>query len=300
MTDISNENPLRIATAHQLALKNRNCIYCGDPLTKAIRTREHVIARNFVPKGTLDLNLIGWACRDCNGTKSDLEDDISLISMLPALGERLPPDDKRIPEIARKAKNAVSRRTGKPVKDSRETFTVRGEVFPGLTMKAELISNPQTDPERVRLLAMYHLQAFFYLTTYNKETRTGARLPGIFMPIGHYRRSDWGNARLRAFISNTKDWDPRLIMRGKGAFFRIVTRRKLPRDLWSWAVEWNRTLRVIGFFGAEELVNEAAANLPKLKMKEMGKSDKTSLRMRTEEPLPEAEDTLFEINEEIQ
>jgi hypothetical protein len=299
MTDTTNETRLRTATAHELALKNRNCIYCGDPLTKVTRTREHVIARNFVPKGTLDLNLIGWACYDCNLTKSELEDDISLISMLPALGERLPPDDERIPDVARKAKNAFSRRTGKPVKDSRETFTVTGEIFPGLTMTAKLVSNPQTDPERVYLLAMFHVQAFFYLTTYNKNTHMGARLPGIFMPVGDYRRPDWGNARMRAFMSNIKHWDPTLIMCGKQAFFRIIIRRKVGFDLWSWAVEWNRTFRVIGFFGAEELVEEAVAALPKLKAKELAKKDSSYLRIRDEEALPDAEDTLFEIEQEI-
>jgi hypothetical protein len=33
MIEALDEHTLRVATAHHLALKNRNCIYCGDPLT---------------------------------------------------------------------------------------------------------------------------------------------------------------------------------------------------------------------------------------------------------------------------
>jgi hypothetical protein len=50
MIEALDEHTLRVATAHNLALKNRNCFYCGNPLTNANRTREHVIARDFVPK----------------------------------------------------------------------------------------------------------------------------------------------------------------------------------------------------------------------------------------------------------
>ena len=289
---------MRIASAHQLALKNRNCIYCGITLTKETRNREHVIGRNFVPPGSCSVNLIAWACFDCNGDKSNLEDDVSLISLLPALGDQHSPDDPRLAEIVRKAKKAISRRTGKPVKDSTETLTVGGQIFPGVNVTFNLMSNPQTDSERVGLLAMHHVQAFFYFTTYNSETQTGACFPGTFSVVGDYRRPDWGNPRLGAFMSHTKDWDPRVSVLGNDSYFRIISRRNLPLDLWSWAVEWNKNFRVCGFFGAEALVDEATAAMPKLRMKDVGSSGNSHFRMRMEEGLPDKEDILFHVSEE--
>jgi hypothetical protein len=39
-------------------------------------------------------------------------------------------------------------------------------------------------------LAMFHVQAFFYMTAYKEDTRTGSRLPGRFAPVMEARRSD--------------------------------------------------------------------------------------------------------------
>src|SRR5438067_12808695 len=73
-----------------IVLKNETCVYCGSELTAGNCTKEHVIGRKFVPKGKLheEWNLIVRACTSCNHTKSDLEDDISAISLPPdACGE---------------------------------------------------------------------------------------------------------------------------------------------------------------------------------------------------------------------
>jgi hypothetical protein len=110
------DNTLRLPTPHDLSLRNYNYIYCCRLLTKATHTREHVIGRNFVPRRTLDINLIAWACVQCNNDKSDLEDDISLISMLPAIAQSLPCMDARSADIARKLQSAISRRTSKLVR----------------------------------------------------------------------------------------------------------------------------------------------------------------------------------------
>src|SRR6266550_9402360 len=98
-------------------LDNRTCLYCG--LAEAEEnpfTVEHVVGRRFVPKGSLDKSwaLIGNACLRCNSRKSDLEDDISAITLQPNLGERHA-DPLLEAEAARKAKGSVSRRTRKRV-----------------------------------------------------------------------------------------------------------------------------------------------------------------------------------------
>lgn len=68
-------------------LKNLTCVYCSTVLSKVKSNDEHVIGRKFVPKGTLNnyWNLIVRACEVCNNKKSDLEDDISSITMQPDL-----------------------------------------------------------------------------------------------------------------------------------------------------------------------------------------------------------------------
>jgi hypothetical protein len=68
--------------ATPIRLNNVRCPYCGTDVSTN-RTAEHVIGRRFVPKGMLngEWNLILWACEVCNGRTSDLEDDISAITM---------------------------------------------------------------------------------------------------------------------------------------------------------------------------------------------------------------------------
>lgn len=96
-------------------LDNIICPYCGreaepnDPFTD-----EHVIGRRFVPKGSLAAgwSLIMKAHQSCNNQKSDLEDDISAITLLPDLGK--PHDQPELSALAaRKAAGALNRRTKK-------------------------------------------------------------------------------------------------------------------------------------------------------------------------------------------
>jgi hypothetical protein len=288
------DNRLRPCSPRDFTLRNRNCIYCCRPLPKDTRSREHVIGRNFIPRGTLDINLIAWACVQCNNDKSDLEDDISLISMLPPIAHSLPSTDERSADIARKLRSAVSRRTRKLVRDSQENFTIKGQIFPGLEASFNFAGRPQADPVRVHRLALYHISAFHYLMTYGKETRLGEGIPGIFAVGGDYQRADWGNERVRYFMEMTKAWDTRFVLKGKEAFFQAVIRRKMPDLLWSWAVEWNKSFRIFGFYGNEKLVGEGLKELPLLKTRSLLEEPDKFVRMRTEVPLSETDDSLFE------
>jgi hypothetical protein len=286
-------NPLREPHARDLSLRNRNCIYCCLPLTGKKRTREHVIGRNFTPQGTLDANLVAWACIECNNDKSNLEDDISVISMLPPVSRNAAANEWSA-TIGRKLRHAISRRTGKLVRDSTEKLTVKGELFPGFSMSFEMISNPQTDSERVGRLALYHVTAFHYFTTYNKETRVGEAIYGQFAVAGNYRRADWGNERARQFMRDTRAWDARFLMKGKDAFFKAIIRRRLPDLIWSWALEWNQSFRVFGFYGDQTLAVGALANLPFLRTMPLASGPNGFIRMREEVALGEADDILFD------
>src|SRR4051794_22769158 len=71
-------------------LRNVRCVYCGKEFSDAGKQKEHVVGRDFVPRGTLEnaANVICFACEQCNGFKSDFEDDIAVITMLPDIGKQ--------------------------------------------------------------------------------------------------------------------------------------------------------------------------------------------------------------------
>jgi hypothetical protein len=169
-------------------LDNVTCWYCGRHFDEpgVVRTREHTIARRFVPRGMLDRqwNLIGWACSECNGRKADLENDLSAISMQPdAFGRYADTDDGLKAEAARKAINSFSRRTRKPVNESAENFVLKASFAPGADFEFTATSAPQASPERVYELARMQLMAFFYFLTFQKSTGRGGFWRGGFFPI---------------------------------------------------------------------------------------------------------------------
>ncbi len=136
-------------------LKNTHCPYCGDEFSAdgAKWTEDHVIARNFVPKGTLETswNLHVRACEPCNNEKSDLEDDLSAISMIPDFGMDTSP--KARTHAKRKIENSRSRKTQNTLKDSFEETVISGEMMPGLSASFKLVGPPQVEPERVFALS---------------------------------------------------------------------------------------------------------------------------------------------------
>jgi hypothetical protein len=157
-------------------LGNIVCVYCGgedtpdNPLTD-----EHVIGRNFVPKGSLasGWSLILRARTRCNNDKSDLENDISAITLLPDLGTSH--DSADLASLAaRKAVGARSRRTGKPVANSYEERT----LISAIDLRFSFTAPPRIAPERVMQLARFHLQAFFI-----SSPTTSPRALAAFSPI---------------------------------------------------------------------------------------------------------------------
>jgi len=280
-----------------ILLRNQNCIYCLRPfVSEQDKTKEHVIGRRFVPKGTLQggWNLIAWACKDCNARKAELEDDISAISMHPDTAGRFASEDIRLrTDAQRKAEGANSRRTGKRVKDSVENLTIEAPFAPGVKFTFNVVAAPQADGQRLANLAKFHVQAFFYLITYKQESQTGFYFPGIFVSVMEAKRADWGNARMRGFMELTRDWEHRVLAGGAEGFFKLCIRRLTGVDVWSWAVEWNQSFRLIGFLGAEEEVMKVANGLPKLQVQQMVERPGSEVRFRLEEPLDEADDSLF-------
>lgn len=276
-----------------IRLDNVTCVYCGAALTKETTSREHVVGRRFVPKGKLHgyWNLIVNACQTCNGTKSDLEDDISAISMQPDVFGRYGHEDEAgATDGQRKAENSFSRRTKKTVKDSHEQMTINGTLGPGVNISFNFTGPPQADRNRVFELARLQLMGFFYWITFQKDQNRGYWWPGGFYPVLEANRPDWGNPVHRAFAEAVVEWEPRVFASNADGFFKIALRKHPAADCWSWALEWNHAKRVIGFCGDRNAVQAVAADFPKLKAEMVSQGSNATLAYRIETPFGEDDD----------
>ena len=285
------DQPVNCATI----LKNETCVYCGCLLPRAIKTKEHVIGRRFVPKGKLygTWNLIVNACKPCNGQKADLEDDLSAISMQPdSWGQFASPDPLLASEGARKAVSK-SRRTGKEVAVSDENVVISGNFGSAATFSASFISPPQADRNRVFELARLQLVALFYWVTYRPVDNRGGYWRGTFVPMSHSCRRDWGNSLHRTFMKSVLDWKPCLIAIAADGFFKAVIRWCPSTICWSWALEWNHNHRIIGFFGEKTSIETALRTLTQPEMYPMAQSPGERWSMREEIALPDNQDQMF-------
>ena len=279
-----------------ITLANDTCVYCGIDLTQDTLSKEHVIGKHFVPKGKLQdsWNLIVNACNPCNRKKSDLEDDISAITMHPdAYGRHGHNDEEAKSEGERKAKGSFSRYTKRLVKESRETRTVIGSLGKGINLSIDFTAPPQVEPHRLFKLARLQIMGFFYWITFDPASRRGGFWPGSFSWNGDFSspRSDWGNPIQIAFMEAVGQWEPCVIGCAASGFFRIAIKRNPDLPCWSWALEWNKNYRILGFFGDGEAAQEVASGLPILQFKPLDKDQALSFRKETE--IEECDDKLF-------
>jgi hypothetical protein len=198
-----------------------------------------------------------------------------------------------IKEAARKAKRSVSRRTGKPVKESSEELKINVAAAPGVKMCFTLTGPPQADRNRTYELARLHTVAFFYWVTYNHNSKTGGFWPGSFFPILETAKADWGNPLNRAFMNTVFDWEPRVRAIGADGFFKIAIRRHPTSVCWSSAVEWNHKFRVLGLFGEQTAVESVLCTLPALEGRTIAQGPDYDWRYREDIPLADEDDTLF-------
>jgi len=246
-------------------------------------------------------NLIGSTCYDCNNRKSSLEDEISAVTMQPDVMGRHPSNDEVLSsESRRKGAGSISRVTRKPVAASTESVDFEVPRMPGLvgvTMQVSFVGPPVLDDNRASQLAWYQVQGFFYWITYNDDTSAGAHAPGSFLPLIVVRESDWGNPVMRSFQDLVAPWDHRVF--GTGDYFAICIRRSPdPRPLWSWALEWNRTYRFVGFMGDVDAAAEHRAKLDRAEVYKYQTGRNSWLAIHEEQRLPEEDDHLFELSPE--
>lgn len=271
------------------------CTYCGREETpENPLTDDHVVARRFVPKGSLDncWSVIVRACRQCNNAKSGLEDDISAITLLRASKARKLNRDC-LTHAQRKVTNSTSRLTRKAIADSFVKDEVSGEILGSASVSFGFVGPPQIEPERVFKLAAMQLQAFYYLITFNSSIGRGSAIPGEICFVGEVDFADWGNRTIRAFADITRPWSTCLHGYGAQGFFRIIIRgQENDSAIRAFALEWNKSRRIVGFFGAPELMDAQAEGLPKLEREKAG----PGLRFRVETPISEEDDILFDFD----
>lgn len=274
-------------------IKNRNCPYCGTDLEFIQKNKEHVIGRRFVPKCYLNKqwNLILQACVACNSRKSGLENDISVISMIPTFGVE---GEALSKEIERKSKTKCQL-TGESVANSSISETV-SIPFGSAKFSFNLFGPPQVGHDRLCELAHYQLMGFFYFISYDKNRQVGGFWPGCAKLVNFCPNSDWGNNQQRWFMKATETWYTRLICCTANGYYKITFRRpKDMRQLWSWAIEWNKNYRLVGFFGKEDLIQKVAFNLPKKPKTLLTKTTKETTWMTKEFILSEEDDSLFRV-----
>ena len=276
--------------------KNPQCMYCGMDLTTVENDDEHLIGRKFVPRGSLDnaWNLVARACRPCNATKADLEDDLSALTMMPNVVGRYAVDDERlVRSYERKAGKSQSRVTKELLRDSHSKTNVTSKGPAGVKFSFGFTGMPEVSTQRVRDLARYHVMGLFGMFV------RGADPDGFYVPaeidtfhlVRYVPRQDWGVLTLREFTKVMESWDPRLHLIAADGFFKATIARK-PENapVWGWALEWNQNWRVFGFTGHHDDVRDAAVELPH----PGGKPVAGGLLMREETPLDETDDSLFQ------
>ena len=281
----------------RLRRSNRYCLYCGRLVVNGSlpSAKEHLIGRSFVPDGSLAgataFNFIFRACDECNARKADLERHISTTTLFDSPA-RTKSDD--IDALARRkaSQDYHPKSKGVLVQDSEVEQTLRF-VSPGLKIEFVLVGPPLTDHEAIRHLAFMHVQGFFALLASKDPTDdNGIRVlpPRHFWFGGAFRHSDWGNPWLRELDRRVRGWSPRLALTTANGFFRAAMRcdEKDTKE-WFWALEWNKSARVVG--GIADATPAAVKGLPKLALQGGG----PGARLREEIPLSEGDDdTLFD------
>lgn len=291
--------PLKMRQNQPELLQNVTCCYCRTSLTDVPSNKEHVIGKNFVPKGSLQKswNLIAQACVSCNTRKSDLEDDMALLSLqhYPFDGTD-PESDAAVRGCFEKASRTYSRHAKKPVSKSTEETTLETALGPGGSFSVGMIAPPQVNDDRAFALAHMQATAFYYLLTYRYEERRGVLWPGGgFFTADVATRSDWGNPIQRWLMDTVRRWHVRLVVTAARNFFKVAIRKNPDLPVWSCALEWNEGIRVIALFGEKESALAIGRGMPRLFTEEhvILRTPEKVTSYRTEVPLKAEDDRMF-------
>lgn len=276
------------------ARSNQYCPYCGAFVGAGSvipSDKEHLIGRRFVPTGSLDegaFNFIFRSCKECNHRKGRAERHVSSITLFTSPGRA---EDSRIDAIARRkaSRDYHPDKKGVLVEDAGERPSVKFRAGP-MSVRVEFVSAPQLNQFEAQTLACYHVMALFALvTTKNCRVKEACRIlpPPQLLHFGYFGHGDWGNPHLAEISQRVQAWPCYANVATANGYFRAIMRRG--EKWWFWALEWNRSVRVVGAIAGEDEMPDIFQNLPPLKWVAFPTG-----RIREERPLGDAPDTLFE------
>ena len=129
--------------------------------------------------------------------------------------------------------------------------------------------------------------------TFDLSSRIGRYLSGDFHYWAAATCSDWGNHKLKWFSEYVLDWLPCLRADGADGYFRIHLRRHKYLEVMSWALEWNRGMRVVGFVGATDAIEQVISSCPIQPSRIVHNQGNERLVFREHVALADEQDTLF-------
>jgi len=282
---------------------NQYCLYCGqlvgDGSTRK-SNKEHLIGRDFVPTGEFgggdSFNFIFRACKECNDEKSAVERHISSVTLFNSPARASSPTHNELAE--RKAsKDYHPSKKGTLIKNSGDQFNIAGTFGPA-NISFGVSGPPQANPDYIKFLAFRHIQGFFSLiTSQNPLTVEGTSLLSskFFFHHSSCSYADWGNPQLVEIMKRARDIPCYANITTANGFFRAIMRRS--RDElgeWFWALEWNKSLRIVGAIAQPEILPNIFRDLPDFKWTDLGMQDGAKTRMREEIPLRPEHDLLFD------
>ncbi len=281
---------------------NQYCLYCGRFVgadSDLESNKEHLVGREFVPTGEFgngDLfNLIFRACKECNDEKSDVERHLSSISLFNS------PTRKRSPAHNELAKRKAEKdyhpvKQGVLIKDSGDNFNIVTKFGPA-SIAFNMSGPPQADERRIEFLAFRHIQGLFSLiTSRDPLSAEGTCLLSYkyFYIHSAYPYSDWGNSQFLKIMERASGIPCYANIETANGFFKAIMRRgKGDNGEWFWALEWNKSLRVVGGISQPNTIPAIFEDLPSLDWTDIGIQDGARTRVREETPLDSGQDILF-------
>lgn len=280
---------------------NQRCLYCGALVganSSIESSKEHLIGRNFVPKGAFEdgrqFNFIFRACKACNSGKSEVEGHLSSVTLFNIIQEV--DDEKTRDTILRKAsKDYHPNKRGKLVKDSFDELTFNLVGLVGTKISTGVKLPPQANEEYIKFLSFKHIQGLFSLvTSHDPSSVKGTNLLDgkYFWFHNSYYYRDWGNPELIEISKRAHELKCRARIDTANNYFKATLCRKDERPgYWFWALEWNKCLRIVGGISFPDKQLEIFNNLPPRKWHSLGSTPETKLSF--EVPISEEEDILF-------
>lgn len=256
---------------------NQHCLYCGSFVGQGSpvpSNREHLVARSFVPDGTLDSrapDFIFRACVECNTRKADAERHVSTVTLYTSQGR----SDPAIDELAvhKAAEDFHPNTRGGRVRDAILTKTIENKIGE-VTFSFGLVGPPQLDQDRALFLAFTQIQALFALVASSNpmEPDGTTLLPSDqWHYFGIFPARDWGNPQLVELANRVQHWPAVAQFETANSYFKAVVRPNPSNsDEWFWALEWNRSVRVLGAIYSGDVPPSIFDSLPNLDWKAPG------------------------------